>query len=127
MPADSVAAGCAATYVWSRCNPFCFAVGIFTALLFAFLAAVYLVGETDDLPTRQSFVRQARLLNVAAVLTGAAAFAAAHGENLPLASMFLRQPASVACMAMAATMLGPLWYCLHRHWEHPCAFAQPPR
>ena len=115
VPTDPVAAGFAATYIWSWCNPFCFAVGIFTALLFAFLAAVYLVGETDDMSTRQSFVRQARLLNVAAVTTGAAAFVAAHGENLPLAAMFLRQPASVACMAMATGMLGPLWYFLHRH------------
>lgn len=115
VPSDPVAAGFAATYVWSWCNPFCLAVGIFTALLFAFLAAVYLVGETDDVAMRQSFVRQARLLNVAAVLTGSAAFAAAHLEGLPLVAMFLRQPGSVACMGMATAMFVPLWLYLHRH------------
>ena len=98
-----------AMYVAPWANAFCFSVGLFTCILFAFLAAVYLVGETEDRSLRALFVRRAQYFNLAAVLTGPLVFSAAEISDFHLLALFLGNPVSLGCMVLATALLFPLW------------------
>ena len=65
-----------AAFVRPWANLFCFSVGVFTSVLFAFLAAVYLIGETDDAELKSIFIRRALILNALAIIVGVAVFIA---------------------------------------------------
>jgi hypothetical protein len=56
-------AGFYAGFVRPWANLFCFSVGVFTCVLFAFLAAVYLIGETRDPAMRGIFTSRAMIAN----------------------------------------------------------------
>jgi cytochrome d ubiquinol oxidase subunit II len=99
-------------------NLFCLAVGIFTCVLFAFLAAVYLIGETSNPPVnpavRQIFIRRAQVLNVMAMVAGCLVFAAAEIDGLPLASLFMGHALSLGSMTAATLILIPLWAAIRK-------------
>jgi cytochrome bd ubiquinol oxidase subunit II len=95
-------------------NLFCVAVGIFTCVLFAFLAAVYLIGETSNPAVRRIFIRRAQVLNVMAMLTGCLVFAAAELDGLPLASLFMGHALSFLSMTAATLILVPLWAAIRK-------------
>ena len=98
-----------AAFVQPWTNLFCFSVGVFTAVLFAFLAAVYLIGETREPSIRRIFVRRAMVLNVIAIFVGGAVFIAAELNGLPLARLFAGKAISLASMIGATIILAPLW------------------
>jgi cytochrome bd ubiquinol oxidase subunit II len=77
---NPVEAGFYAAFIRPWANLFCFSVGLFTCVLFAFLAAVYLIGETGDPAMRRIFVRRAKVANALAIIVGIAVFAAAAPE-----------------------------------------------
>jgi len=95
-------------------NLFCLAVGIFTCVLFAFLAAVYLIGETSNPAVRQIFIRRAQILNVMAIVAGGLVFAAAERNGLPLASLFMGHALSLGSMTVATLILIPLWAAIRK-------------
>lgn len=107
LPARSVSF--VEVYIEPWANLFSFSVGVFTCVLFAFLAAVYLIGETRDPELREVFKRRARVANGAAVLTGVLVFMAAELDSLPLLYLFARDPWSLGCMIAATLLLFPLW------------------
>ncbi len=107
-------AGFHESYVSPWFNPFCLSVGIFTCVLFAFLAAVYLIGETTDdenisRELGRIFSRRAITTNVLAVLAGALVFLASEYEDFPLAQLFLNNPVARVCVVLATVILIPLW------------------
>src|SRR5690606_7927858 len=55
-------------------NSFCFMLGVFTCCLFAFLAAVYLIGEAENNFIRNRFLKFARNANIATVVSGGLVF-----------------------------------------------------
>lgn len=95
-------------YIDPWLNLFSFSVGLFTGVLFAFLASVYLVGETADDSLKAIFKTRARAANFSAIAAGLLVFAAAEADGLPLASMFLSDAFASACMALATLLLWPL-------------------
>ena len=101
-------------YVAPWLNTFCIATGIFAACLFAFLAAVYLVGETRDPELRGWFLRASAWANVALLIAGVLVFAAAQYEGLPLLRDFFRHPLSVAAFVLATLLLLPFWRALRK-------------
>ena len=107
-------AGFYVSFVRPWANLFCFAVGVFTCVLFAFLAAVYLVGETQDAEIKRIFARRALVLNALAILVGIAVFAAAELEGLPLARLFAERRLSLGSMIGATVILLPLWIAVRR-------------
>ena len=111
-------AGFYASFVRPWANLFCFAVGVFTCVLFAFLAAVYLVGETQDAEIKRIFARRALVLNALAILVGIAVFAAAELEGLPLARLFAERRLSLGSMIGATVILLPLWLAVRRDAAH---------
>jgi cytochrome d ubiquinol oxidase subunit II len=104
--------GFASSYLDPWLNLFCFSLGIFTCVLFAFLASVYLVDEAPDAKLRRIFSIRARAFNLAAVGSGLGVFACAQWDGLPLWDRFLSQPWSLACVALATLILLPLWLAL---------------
>jgi len=109
-----VEAGFIAAFVRPWANLFCFAVGVFTCVLFAFLAAVYLVGETQDVEIMRIFARRAMVLNALAILVGIAVFIAAELDGLPLARLFTGRAVSLASMIGATVILVPLWIAIRQ-------------
>ena len=109
-----VEAGFYVAFVRPWANLFCLAVGVFTCVLFAFLAAVYLTGETQEDEIRRIFARRAMVLNALAILVGIAVFMAAELNGLPLARLFAGRAVSLGSMIGATVILAPLWIALRR-------------
>ena len=110
-----VEAGFYAAFVRPWANLFCFSVGLFTCVLFAFLAAVYLIGETGDPGMRRIFARRAKVANALAIIVGIAVFAAAELEGLALARLFAGKTLSLGSMTAATVILLPLWIAVRRN------------
>src|SRR5918995_6700014 len=108
-------AGFYAAFVRPWTNLFCFSVGVFTCVLFAFLAAVYLIGETKDADIKAIFVRRAVILNALAVFVGALVFIAAEVDGLELIRFFAGRALSLGSMIGATLILVPLWIAVRRN------------
>jgi cytochrome d ubiquinol oxidase subunit II len=104
-----------AAFVRPWANIFSFSVGVFTCVLFAFLAAVYLIGETKDPELKSIFVRRAFILNGLAIVVGVAVFIAAEISSLQLAWLFAKNALSLASMITATVILIPLWIAIRRN------------
>lgn len=103
-PADSYSG-----YIAPWCNFMCFSLGVFTCILFAFLASVYLIGEATTADQTRTFISRAKGLNILAIVWGGFVFAASEISNLNLIRLFSSNPISVICLAGATALLWPLW------------------
>ncbi|MEO6097742.1 MAG: cytochrome d ubiquinol oxidase subunit II [Fibrobacteria bacterium] len=103
-------------YVLPWLRPFPLALGAFTVCLFAFLAAVYLIGEAPAGPIRKRFARRARVASLVAVVCGGGVFWAAESDGIPLAGQFTRSWPALACVMVATAILPVLWLALIREW-----------
>ncbi|RYU91414.1 cytochrome d ubiquinol oxidase subunit II [Mucilaginibacter terrigena] len=97
-------------YIYSWLNWFSVAIGFFTVALCGFLAAIYLIGETQDDTERKRFIRKARLMNVAAVAAGSVVFIASVKENIPLVQWVFGSIIGVVAVSAATVSLIALWY-----------------
>ncbi len=114
-------------YVNPWFNLFSLSVGLFTCVLFAFLASVYLIGETREEKLRRIFAARAQAFNLAAVGTGLLVFISAQLDGLPLLDRFISQPSSAICMVLATVILIPLWMTLKAkrvYWARITAILQ---
>jgi cytochrome bd ubiquinol oxidase subunit II len=109
---DPAAANYFEGYVRPWLRPFPLALGVFTACLFAFLAAAYLIGESPQGPVRRRFARRAAVCSAAAVAAGVLVFAAAERDGVGLARRFASNPWAAGGMMLATLLLPWLWYCL---------------
>ncbi|MCC6233579.1 MAG: cytochrome d ubiquinol oxidase subunit II [Verrucomicrobiales bacterium] len=85
------------------------AVGAFIACIYAFLASIYLVGETDDPALRRRFLRLGAVFNLLVVAMGGIVFAASLRERESLATAFLRSPANLIVLGFATALFIALW------------------
>jgi cytochrome bd ubiquinol oxidase subunit II len=97
-------------------NSFAFSVGLFACCIFAFLAAVYLMGETEEIRIRKVLWWQAFRANLATVGAGALVFVAAHLDGFDLIGRLTSHPFGVACLVLATLSLPLLWFSLNRGW-----------
>jgi cytochrome d ubiquinol oxidase subunit II len=95
-------------------NYFSFSVGLFACCIFAFLAAVYLIGETKEESIRQYLYKQAIKVNFATILSGGFVFLAARLNGFNLIQLLLSHPAGAVCLLLATLSLPLLWYTLQR-------------
>jgi cytochrome d ubiquinol oxidase subunit II len=103
-------------YVRPWLRPFPLALGAFTVCLFAFLAAVYLIGEAPAGPIRRRFANRALVASLVAVACGGGVFWAAESDGIRLAAEFTRSWPALACVAVATLILPVLWVALTREW-----------
>jgi cytochrome d ubiquinol oxidase subunit II len=96
-------AGYAAHYVDPWLRPFPLALGLFTVCLFAYIAAVYLIGECPswEPELRRSFARKALWAGIATAVSGTLVFFAAEADGVHLLAEFLRFGWASLCMLLA--------------------------
>ncbi|RZK85462.1 MAG: cytochrome d ubiquinol oxidase subunit II, partial [Pedobacter sp.] len=102
---DTQANDFATAYIYSWLNWFSIAVGLFTVALCGFLAAIYLIGETEANEEKKRFIKKAEFMNVAAVIFGAMVFTAAHFENVPLIDWVFQNNVALAAVVLASLSL----------------------
>ncbi|WP_413570278.1 cytochrome d ubiquinol oxidase subunit II [Bdellovibrio sp. HCB117] len=97
---------------WWGIYPFC--MGIFVVCIFAFLASVYLIGETENLDLKKMFIKRAFILNYLVVLSGAFVFAASADERTPLFADFFESKITMAIMLAATILFIALWFFIRK-------------
>ena len=97
-----------ARYLAPVLTPFAAAMGVFACTLFAFLAAVYLIGETTDEALRAVFAKRARQLFVAAVLVGATVVLTGRAGDVPIFRGMFRSPLAIGFALLATLLVLPL-------------------
>ena len=85
------------------------AVGSFVACIYAFLASIYLVGETEELELKQRFIRLAAWFNGLVVVAGGVVFAASTAEHANLPAAFLKAPLNLGVVALATLLFIVFW------------------
>lgn len=84
-------------------------VGIFVACIYAFLASVYLIGETEVPELKRRFVRLGAIFNVLVIAVGALVFVASLGERASLPAAFLKDPLKLTVIGVATLLFLALW------------------
>lgn len=85
------------------------AVGCFVACIFAFLACVFLIGETETPELRTLFRRRGAAFNAGVIVTGGLVFLASLGEKQSLARAFLDHQWAMVSMVLATVSFVLLW------------------
>jgi cytochrome d ubiquinol oxidase subunit II len=101
-------------YIFSWLNWFSIAIGLFTASLCGFIAAIYLIGEVTDDLERRRFVRKAMQMNIAAVVSGGLVFICAAADKIPLADWVFGNPVGITAVAAATISLVVLWLMIYK-------------
>jgi cytochrome d ubiquinol oxidase subunit II len=113
---DPAAAGYYAGYVAPWLRPFPLALGVFTVCLFAFLAAVYLIGECPAGSLRRAFARKAFRAGGVMIVAGVLVFAAAEADGVSLLAEFLASRTAWSAALLAALLLPWLAIALRMDW-----------
>jgi cytochrome d ubiquinol oxidase subunit II len=101
-------------YIFSWLSWFTVSVGLFNVAICGFLAAIYLIGETENEQEARRFKLKAMLMNVAAVVCGAFVFLSAYLEKIPLLSWIFGNPVGLIAITAASISLGMLWYLMYK-------------
>lgn len=99
-------------------NFFTASTGVFLTLLFGWLAAVYLIGETTDDESYIIFSNTSRLFFILLFITGAGVFIMAEIYGLHLLKQFLDSPIAIACVVFATILIPFLWKSITRRSIH---------
>lgn len=91
-------------------NIFSASIGLFTICLFTFLAAIYLIAESDTEALKNLFKKRALVMNALTVLAGLLVFVTAIYSGSDLMNSFVRSRLSQVSFVTATLLLIPLWY-----------------
>lgn len=95
-------------------NIFCFSMGVFSACLFAYISAIFLVGETKIEWERKMYARFSKRSLLITMLAGLLVFVTADIEGHNLLDEFLKSTTSKITLILA-TMLSPvIWHFLNK-------------
>ena len=95
-------------------NVFCLVIGVFTVTLFAYISAVFLVGETKNDRERRRYAMFSRQLMVFTMLFGLLVFAAAEMEGHHLFDEFRRSSVSIITLLLATLLCPVIFIFLNR-------------
>jgi cytochrome d ubiquinol oxidase subunit II len=110
------AKGFADAYIFSWLHFFSISVGLFTVCICGYLAAIFLIGETETPEERRRYIVKARSMNIAAVISGALVFLAAAHDHVPLTKWLFGNPVGIGAIAAAIASLILQWI-LIRHGQ----------
>ncbi len=96
-------------YIQTWLNPFAVLTGVFVTALTAFIASVFLIGETKD-EVQMYYKKKAGRANGVAVVSGALVIGEALWSERSVAETFLNNPLALVAFALATVLLVPLWY-----------------
>lgn len=100
-------------YMQPWLNLFSVTTGIFVTILFAWLASVFLTGETEsaDKP-KNNYVRTSLFLFILLIISGLLVFGTAEIYQIHLLRNFLQSNVSLACLIIATILVPLLWKCM---------------
>src|ERR1700712_3022033 len=101
-------------YIFSWLHFFSVSVGLFTVCICGYLAAIFLIGETQSPQEERRYIVKARSMNVAAIGSGALVFLAAAHDQVPLAKWLFGNPVGVAAIAAALISLLSQWILIRK-------------
>lgn len=110
---DTTARDFLSAFVFSWLHWFAVAVGFFTVCICGFLAAIYLIGETDNEKEKQRFIKKALILNITAVICGGLVFLAAYVQGIPLGEWIFGNITGILVVGLATLSLIALWYLIY--------------
>lgn len=102
------------TYINCWLNLFSFAVGFFTISLCGFLAAVFLIGETNDSDSKSFFILKAKAMNFYLFASIALIYWAAKMENVPLIEWLFGNDVSQQAIYFSVIIYILLWIMIYR-------------
>ncbi len=100
------------SYISPWLNIFSISIGIFLCTLFAFIASVYLIGDSTEKSVREEFISKAKHTTAAMVISGGLVFLASYLESVDLAAQFFSHPVSIILIVLATFGLPVLWITL---------------
>jgi cytochrome bd ubiquinol oxidase subunit II len=95
-------------------NWFCFTMGVFTACLFAYLASVFLTGETKIERERMKYAKFSKLSMIATMILGLLVFIIAQAEGYSLTKAFLHSIPSIIMLLIAVLLCPVIWHFLNK-------------
>ncbi len=101
-------------YIWPWLNGFCVVMGVFSTVLFGYIASVFLIGETVHSPERYRYIRLSKRFLVGTFVMGIVVFVVAEFEDHPLFYEFFSSWPSLAAFA-GVVLLIPLVFYLVNH------------
>lgn len=99
-------------YITPWFNLFSVSVGLFLCTLFAFIASVYLIGDSTEKEIRNEFIKKAKYATAAMVISGAFVFTASFINDVDIAERFFTNPLSIILIVLATLFLPLLWVTL---------------
>ncbi len=111
---DTNATDFLSAYIFSWLNFFSVAVGFYTVTICGFLAAIYLIGETDNIQFKRHFIKKAQHMSIAALGCGTLVFLAAYAEGIPLGQWIFGNAVGITAISTAGLSLIVLWYLLYK-------------
>ena len=88
--------------------------GFFVIFIFAFLASIYLIGETHNVDLRIVFARRAFSFNIFVVISGALVFIGSYLEGGRLIAEFISHKAAIVAMLLATLLYVVLWFFIEK-------------
>lgn len=101
-------------YIKPWYHPYGFFMGLFTSSQFAFLASVYLIGESKDEALISHFKKRAHAFLGLMVISGALVFLASWWQGLDLVVRFFTNPACLTMIFLATVLLYPMFASLQK-------------
>jgi len=100
-------------------NLFSISIGVFVVTIFAFVASVFLIGDSHDVATRDRFIRKSKRTTFIMVASGGLVFLSSYLEQNDFTQNFLSNFYSLSLIALATTTLPYLWSVLKKGkvWE----------
>jgi len=95
-------------------NIFCISLGIFSTSLFAYISAIFLVGETKNDRERKMYVRFSKRAMLLTMLTGLLVFLISGIEGHDLMIQFFRSPTSIVALLLATAFCPFIWHFLNK-------------
>ena len=95
-------------------NVFCFSMGIFATCLFAYISAIFLVGETKIDRERKMYVRLSKRFMIGTMLTGLLVFTIASVSGHNLVRQFSHSVTSIVTLVVATILCPVIWHFLNK-------------
>jgi len=92
-------------YIYSWLNWFSFSVGLFTVCICAYLASVFIIGQTSTTEDKSLFIKKAKVAALAVFCSGALVFVAAIVAKIPLLTWIFGHPLGIIAMVSASASL----------------------
>lgn len=97
-------------YIFSWFHLFSLSVGLFTVSICGYLAAVFLIDETESKKERDRYIIKARSMNIATVFTGVLVFLAASADHVPLVNWLFGNAVGISAISAAFISLIIQWW-----------------